>query len=78
MQPYHSNAGAEPMPPRAPTSSDDRNEAAAYIATLSGEMASIARRHGLNTLGYLLDMAKLEAETAARLKSGNGGQPKAG
>ena len=60
------------MPPRAPTSNDDRNEAAAYIASMSANLASMARQHGLNTLGYLLDMAKLEAETAIRLNGGNG------
>jgi hypothetical protein len=32
----------------------------------------MARLHGLNTLGYLLDMAKLEAETKMRLNGGNG------
>jgi hypothetical protein len=45
---------------------------------MSADLASMARQHGLNTLGYLLDMAKLEAETATRLKGGNGVQPKAG
>lgn len=60
------------MPPRAPTSNDDRNEAAEYIASMSANLASMARQHGLNTLGYLLDMAKLEAETATRLNGGNG------
>lgn len=43
-----------------------RDEAAAYIAALSGDLAAIARRHGLDTLGYLLDMARLEAEQTAR------------
>ncbi len=51
--------------------SDYPSGAAAYIATLTGELASIARRNGLNTLGYLLDMAKLEAEQVSRL---NGSQ----
>ncbi len=41
-----------------------RREAAAYVAEMSGELAGIARRHGLDTLGYLLDMARLEAENA--------------
>jgi hypothetical protein len=62
------------MPPSAPISNDDRNEAAEYIASMSADLASMARQHGLNTLGYLLDMAKLEAETATR----NGVQPKSG
>jgi len=41
----------------------DRVAAAAYVAELSSDLAAIARRHGLDTLGYLLDMARLEAET---------------
>ncbi len=49
---------------------DQKTQTAAYIASLTGELASIARRSGLNTLGYLLDMAKLEAEQLARLESG--------
>jgi hypothetical protein len=53
-------------------SDETRSGAAAYIATLSGELALIARRNGLDALGYLLDMAKLEAEQAARLPEGPG------
>jgi hypothetical protein len=46
-----------------PISVDERRVAAAsYIADLTGGLALEARRHGLNTLSYLLDMAKLEAE----------------
>ena len=37
-------------------------DAAAYIASLSGDRAVLAREHGLDTFGYLLDMARLEAE----------------
>ena len=36
------------------------------LAALSAELAVIARRHRLDTLGYLLDMARLEAENIAR------------
>ena len=45
-------------------------EAAAYVAELAGDLASIARRHGLDALGYILDMAKLEAETVRRHAGG--------
>ena len=38
---------------------------AAYVAELTQELAGMARRHGLDTLGYLLDMARLEAENIA-------------
>ena len=44
----------------------DPAAAAAYVATFATELAALARRHGLDTLGYLLDMARLEAENAAR------------
>jgi hypothetical protein len=35
---------------------------AAYVAALTSDLAALARRHDLATLGYLLDMARLEAE----------------
>ena len=38
-------------------------ESAAYIADLASEMARMARGSGLEVLAYLLDMARLEAET---------------
>ena len=44
----------------------DRVAAAAYVAELSSDLAAIARRHGLDTLGYLLEMVRLEAESARR------------
>lgn len=44
---------------------EDRETAAAYLAQLSGDLAGIARRHGLDTLCYLFDMARLEAERSA-------------
>ena len=40
-------------------------QAAAYVAELTADLARIARRHRLEALGYLLDMARLEAEQAA-------------
>jgi hypothetical protein len=40
----------------------DREAAAAYAASLSAELASLMRRHHLTTLGYLFDLARLEAE----------------
>jgi hypothetical protein len=59
------------MKDKAPLSAEDRADAASYIADLAGSLAQIARRHRLHTLGYLLDMAKLEAESAKR-SSGTG------
>jgi hypothetical protein len=42
-----------------------RAEAAAYVADLSADLARIARSHGFDVLGYILDMARLEAHTIA-------------
>ena len=44
--------------------------AAAYVAELTAGLATIARKHGLETLGYILDMARLEAENANRHVNG--------
>jgi hypothetical protein len=44
----------------------DRTAIASYVATLSADLSVMARRGGLDTLGYLLDMVRLEAENLAR------------
>jgi hypothetical protein len=44
--------------------------AASYVATMSADLAVIAREHGLDTLSYLLEMARLEAETVSQHNSG--------
>ncbi len=49
---------------------DEAAEAAAYVTQLAADLASLARRHGLDTLGYLLDMARLEAENVNRRHRG--------
>ena len=43
--------------------SGDRAMVANYVATLSADLANMARRSGLDTLGYLLEMVRLEAES---------------
>lgn len=48
-----------------------QTEAATYIADLTADLASMARRHGLGTLGYLLDLAKMEAENLAQADDDN-------
>jgi len=48
----------------------DRTAAASYIAELSVELATLARHHRLDALGYILDMARLEAEHATRHVNG--------
>ena len=55
----------------------DRDEFAAYVAELTNELAGVARQHRLDALGYLLDMARLEAENATRPPKANGGKGKA-
>jgi hypothetical protein len=45
-------------------------EAAAYIAELCGDLSSIARRQQLDTLVYILDMARLEAQNLIRPPGG--------
>ena len=42
------------------------DSAAHYIATLTEELAQIARRNGLDTLSYILEMARLEADQVAK------------
>jgi hypothetical protein len=44
----------------------DPESAAAYVAAMSSDLAVIARRHGLDALGYLLELARLEAENICR------------
>lgn len=48
---------AEPVDPVA---------AADYLAELTASLALIARRHGFDVLGYILEMARLETETTRR------------
>jgi len=51
-----------------------RAAVASYVATLSADLAAMARKQGLETLGYLLEMARLEAESANRANSGTSGR----
>ena len=44
---------------------EEARQVAAYVADLTADLARIARRNRLEALGYLLDMARLEAEHAA-------------
>jgi hypothetical protein len=40
--------------------------AALYIGSLAHELSQLARRHGLESLSYILEMARLEAEQVAK------------
>jgi len=61
-------------PLRAPDAAEieERDEAraridtAVYIAELTANLAGMARKRGLDALGFILEMAQLEAENATR------------
>jgi hypothetical protein len=44
----------------------DRAAVAEYLASMTADLAAMAREHGLATLAHILEMARLEAENAAR------------
>jgi hypothetical protein len=44
-------------------------EAARYLAATVADLGLIARRHRLDTLGFLLEMAQMEAEDIVRLRA---------
>jgi len=41
-------------------------DAAVYIASIAGELSQLAKRHELEALAYLLDMARLEADQVSK------------
>ncbi len=43
-----------------------RSAVANYVAAMSADLAAMARRNGLDTIGYLLEMVHLEAESVTR------------
>ena len=50
-------------PPAAePARDGGPEEAASFIAETVADLAQLARRHKLDTLGFLLDMVQMEAE----------------
>ena len=53
-----------------------QREAAGFIAETLTNLSTIARNHRLDVLGYLLDMAQLEANEVLRRTSQHGGKPK--
>jgi hypothetical protein len=56
-----------------PGEAGNRTVVANYVATLSADLATMARQNGLDTLGYLLELVRLEAENVTRHKQ-NGGR----
>jgi len=62
-----------PLPERVTlTEPTSRSAVASYVATLSADLATMARRTGLDALGYLLEMVRLEAESTSRHNGSNG------
>jgi hypothetical protein len=49
-----------------PNGHETPDSAAQYIATLVQELAVLARRNGLDTLSYILEMARLEADQVTK------------
>jgi hypothetical protein len=48
--------------PAEPARDGGPEEAASHIAEAVADLAQLARRHNHDTLGFLLDMAQMEAE----------------
>ena len=59
------------MTRNAPRRGSDQREATAYIAELAANLAGLAHKHSLGTLGYLLDMARMEAEKVVEIDEGD-------
>lgn len=55
-----------PLPADSVPASADPAEVALYIAELTDELAKMAANAGLETICYLLTLARLEAETTSR------------
>jgi hypothetical protein len=49
-----------------PNGNETPDSAALYIASLADELAKIARRNGLDTLSYILEMARIEADQVTK------------
>ena len=55
-----------------PTSSDlsSRTAVASYVASMTADLATMTRRTGLETLSYLLEIVRLEAESTCGQNNG--------
>jgi len=60
-QPERSGTISRASRPAAQPLRDDRQELLSYVAQLSGELAMMSRAARLDTLGYFLEMARIEA-----------------
>lgn len=66
LQPEPSGMAVRNQNVEAAPGSRAPKDVADYIATLSRDLSDLARRNDFVTLAYLLDMARLEAETTSR------------
>ncbi len=53
-----------------PNDSGSRSAVASYVASMSADRATMSKRTGLETLSYLLEMVRLEAESAISQSNG--------
>jgi hypothetical protein len=60
----HFVRGTDDIGGRNPTASPE--EVALYIGALTVELGQLARANGLDALGYILDMARLEADEVSK------------
>lgn len=66
-QPRHDRPGSG-----EPAGNGGPEEAARYLVAAVADLGRIARRHHLETLGFLLDMAQMEAEDIVRQHAARG------
>ena len=59
------------MPERPRIVASNPVEVANYVAALASELSTLARRHGFDALGFILEMARIEAENAAHKENGS-------
>ena len=64
MRPNTAKSGGSGRGPEH-VSSEDQQRFAAYAADMAASLARVAREHKLDTLAYLLEMARLEAQSTA-------------
>lgn len=60
-------------PPQSGDGEGGSSEAAAFIASALSDLTQVSRRHRLDTLTYLLELARLEADDAMRFRHERGG-----
>ncbi|MBN8977643.1 MAG: hypothetical protein J0I08_14290 [Rhizobiales bacterium] len=63
-----------PIEADEPAGDGGPDEAARFIASAVSELAPMARRHRLETLAHLLDMAQMEADELVRANMQRKGQ----